>query len=177
MVVIKNDYLSEGNKNAPVKVEVFLNLACPYCADFYELADDVLKDYITGNKVYFVVKHYDKPREMLLPGTLINLSLDYSNPAKTLENIKSLFKTQAEWDKLSNHEIKSLLENEYQLKEEPDNIEISLTVTAEAIERSVKMVPTVFINEQEFQFPKEISAAELKDVIEQGLAKEYIQKS
>lgn len=171
MVTVKNDYLNEGNKRAPVKVEVFLNLACPYCADFYKLVDDVLNDYIEDSKIYFAVKHYDKPREMLLPGTLINLSLDYSDPAKTLGNINKIFKTQSEWDKLSNIEIKSLLTNEYQLKEEPANIDISLAVTAEAIERGVKMVPTVFINEQEFQFPKEISAAELKDIIEKELEK------
>lgn len=169
MATIKNDLLTLGSAAAPVKIEVFLNLACPYCATFYELVDGALKEYIDQNNVQLIVKHYDKPREMLLPGTLINLSLDYTNPTETLQNVKKLFATQSEWDQLSNIEIKSLLTNEYQLKEEPENIEISLAVTAEAIERGVKMVPTVFINDREFQFPREIFADELKTVVEEEL--------
>jgi len=169
--IIRNDHLKIGQEEAPIKVEVFLNLACPFCASFYELVDDVLLPYIHKNQVQFIVKHYDKPREMLLPGTLVNLNLDYNDSAKTLQNIQSLFKTQETWDKYSNHEIKTLLENEYGLKEEEQNIEISLQVTAEAIERGVKMVPTVFINEQEFQYPREIFSEELREVIETQLVK------
>ena len=171
MASIKNELLILGSATTPVKIEVFLNLACPYCATFYELVDEVLTEYIDRNQVQLIVKHYDKPREMLLPGTLINLSLDYSNPTETLNNIKKLFASQSEWDQLSNIEIKSLLTNEYQLKEEPANIDISLTTTAEAIERGVKMVPTVFINDREYQYPREIFADELKAVLEEELVR------
>lgn len=171
MTSIKNGLLSTGSKIAAVQIEVFLNLACPYCADFYKLVDEVLLDYINDNQVYFAVKHYDKPREMLLPGTLINLSLDYSNPSVTLENIKRLFEMQQEWTELSNIEIKKMITIEYGLKEEPENIDISLSVTKEAIERGVKMVPTVFINGREFQYPRELDAKELKDIIEEELEK------
>ncbi len=31
---IENTELSYGHKEAPVTVEVFLNLTCPYCASF-----------------------------------------------------------------------------------------------------------------------------------------------
>ena len=71
MLGIKNDFLVLGSNDAPVKIEVFLNLACPYCATFYDLVDEVLIDYIQQNKVSFIVKHFDKPREMLLPGLLL----------------------------------------------------------------------------------------------------------
>lgn len=169
MSTIRNDQLALGLEEAKVKVEVFLNLACPYCASFYELVDEVLNDYIHQGQVRFIIKHYDKPREMLLPGTLINLNLDYSNPTKTLEIIKSLLKEQDTWDKYSNHEIKKMLLDKYGLQEEEQNIEISLRVTAEAIERGVKMVPTVFINEAEFQYPQEIGAEQLKEEIEKRL--------
>ena len=168
---IKNDYLVIGDVNAPVKIEVFLNYACPYCATFYNLVDNTLPKYFAENKVALVVKHYDKPREMLLPGTLINANLDYSNPERTLEIISQLFKDQATWDKYSSFEIKKYIEAKYNLKEEFSNIDRSLQITAEAIERNVKMVPTVFINELEFQYPREIFAEELVEVIEKELEK------
>lgn len=168
---IENRQLSFGQKNAPIKVEVFLNLTCPYCATFFGIVEDVLPAYLEQGHVEFIVKHYDKPREMLLNGTLVNLFLDYKNPARAREIIKELFETQSQWDQLNNQEIKNLLASNYQLQEEPDNTEISLHVTAEAIRRNVKMVPTVFINDKEYQFPREIDADELKAEIEALLAK------
>ncbi|BAK18163.1 protein-disulfide isomerase [Solibacillus silvestris StLB046] len=171
MTEIKNSYLVIGDVNAPVKIEVFLNYACPYCATFFDLVDNTLPKYFAEKKVALVVKHYDKPREMLLPGTLINANLDYSNPERTLEIISELFKDQAKWDKYSSFEIKKYIEEKYNLKEEFSNIDRSLLITAEAIERNVKMVPTVFINELEFQYPREIFAEELVEVIEKELEK------
>lgn len=171
MTKIKNDYLVLGDVDAPVKIEVFLNYACPYCATFYDLVDNTLPKYFTEKKVALVVKHYDKPREMLLPGTLINANLDYSNPERTLEIISELFKNRATWDKYSSFEIKKYIEEKYNLKEEFSNIDRSLLITAEAIERNVKMVPTVFINELEFQYPREIFAEELVEIIDKELEK------
>lgn len=169
MTVVKNDFLVLGDANAPVKIEVFLNLACPFCATFYGLVDTVLPHYFEGKKVALIVKHYDKPREMLLPGALVNANLDYTTPEKTLEIIRELFREQAVWDKYSSHGIKHYLEETFGLKEEPENIERSLKIIEEAIERNVKMVPTVFINELEFQYPREIFSEELVEVIEQQL--------
>ncbi|MFD4931461.1 thioredoxin domain-containing protein [Peribacillus butanolivorans] len=168
---IENSKLSFGQKDAIVKVEVFLNLTCPYCATFYGIAEDVLKDYLDNGQVEFIVKHYDKPREMLLNGTLINLFLDYENPSRVKEILKELFETQGQWDQLNNQEIKNLLAEKYHLKEEPHNTEISLNVTSEAIRRNVKMVPTIFINNKEYQYPTELTADELITTIEEALAK------
>ncbi|WP_442602393.1 thioredoxin domain-containing protein [Paenibacillus sp. KN14-4R] len=168
---IENTQLSFGQKDAPVKVEVFLNLTCPYCATFYGIAEEVLKDYLNNGQAEFIVKHYDKPREMLLNGTLVNLFLDYEDPSRVRQILKELFETQEQWDQLHNQEIKHLLATKYQLQEEPENTDISLKVTAEAIRRNVKMVPTVFINNKEYQYPKEIDADELKAEIENALAK------
>lgn len=167
---MENRELSFGKKDAPVKVEVFLNLACPYCATYFAAAEEILPEYISNGKVEYVIKHYDKPREMLLIGTLANSFLDYKNPDRVREIMKDLFETQEVWDKLHNHDIKKLLSEKYQLQEEPDNIDIGLSVIAEAIRRNVKMVPTVFINDKEFQYPREIDAQELRSEIEAALA-------
>lgn len=41
----------------------------------------------------------------------------------------------------------------------------SLAITSEAIALSVKMVPTVFVGNQEFQYPREIDETGLEQVI------------
>jgi len=166
---IENAQLSFGRKDAPVKVEVFLNLACPYCASFFGMAEEVLPRYIDNGNVEYIIKHYDKPREMLLIGTLINTHLDYENPARVREIMAELFAEQGQWDQTTNQDIKRMLEEKYQLKEEPNNIDISLNVTAESIRRGVKMVPTVFINNKEFQFPIELTADKLITEIQASL--------
>lgn len=167
--VIENAFLSYGKEDAPVKVEVFLNLACPYCATFFQAADETLTPYIENGQVQYVVKHYDKPREMLLYGTLANAFLDYSDPQRVYELMKELFAKQSQWSESDSHSIKKLLTEEYGLQEQPDNIDLSLKIIAEAIKRQVKMVPTVFINGKEFQFPVELDASGLKREVEEAL--------
>ncbi len=161
--------LTYGSSEAAVKVEVFLNLACPYCATFFEAADQLLAPYIANQEVQYVIKHYDKPREMLLNGTLANLFLDYDKPDQVYQTMKSLFAKQEEWSESDSHSIKRLLTEVYGLKEEMATIDHSLAVTAEAIERQVKMVPTVFINDKEFQFPVELTKEDLKKEIDRAL--------
>jgi protein-disulfide isomerase len=168
-IQVENAQLSYGKEYAPIKVEVFLNLACPYCASYFAMAEEVLPEYLENGQVQYIVKHYDKPREMLLIGALVNTHLDYENPDRVREIMKELFAEQAVWDKWTNHDIKHMLAEKYGLKEEPNNIDTSLNVIAEAIRRGVKMVPTVFINNKEYQYPTEISAQELKSEIEAAL--------
>ncbi|WP_339226040.1 thioredoxin domain-containing protein [Oceanobacillus sp. FSL K6-2867] len=167
---VENAFLSYGNLEAPVKVEVFLNLACPYCATFFEAADQSLAPYIENGQVQYVIKHYDKPREMLLYGTLVNLFFDYNDPQRIYEIMKELFENQSQWSESDSDSIKKMLTEQYGLKEEPNTIDLSLKITAEAIKRQVKMVPTVFINDKEFQYPVEIDAQQLKDEVEKALA-------
>ncbi len=166
---IENAFLSYGEKDAAVQVEVFLNLACPYCATWFEIADQQLTPYIEEGKVRYVIKHYDKPREMLLYGTLVNLHLDYNEPDRIYEIMKELFAKQSEWSESDSDSIKQLLIEKYGLKEEPATIDLSLKITDEAIKRQVKMVPTVYINEKEFQFPIELNADQLKEEVEKEL--------
>lgn len=168
--VVENAYLSYGDPDAPVKVEVFLNLACPYCATIFEVADQTLTSYIDKGQVQYVIKHYDKPREMLLYGTLVNLFFDYNEPQRIYEIMKEIFEKQTEWSESDSHSIKKMLIEEYGLKEEPETIDLSLKITAEAIKRQVKMVPTVFINNKEFQYPIEINAEQLREEIDKILA-------
>lgn len=168
---IGNEYLTIGDDIAPLKLEVFLNLACPGSALFSEAAKEILPSYIEENKVQLIVKLYDKPREELLPGTLIHLCLEYDKPEETLTIIKDLFETQAEWLEFTDKEIKSLLVTKYNLQEEEieANTEISLSITEEAIKREVKIVPTLFINDVRQNFAFEDLEGELKAAVENAI--------
>ncbi|MEK0314899.1 thioredoxin domain-containing protein [Cohnella sp. 56] len=84
--------------------------------------------------------------------------------------MKDLFAKQNQWSESDSHSIKKMLTAEYGLQEQPDNIDLSLSIIAEAIERQVKMVPTVFINGKEIQYPDGIDANGLIKEVEQALA-------
>lgn len=169
MSQIKNDYLVIGDRNAPVQIEVFLNYACPHCSVFYGFVDTLLPQYFDKNQVALIIKHYDKPKAPLLNGTLINLYLDYTNTEKTLATIKDLFKNFSTWKQLSDIELRNHLTNEYDLKEEAINTERSLLVTAEAIERNVTGVPTLFINGERFDYLRDNFAKDFEEAIQTKL--------
>ncbi|WP_235857631.1 thioredoxin domain-containing protein [Paenibacillus albiflavus] len=105
---------------------------CPYCATFFEAADESLPPYIKNGQVQYVIKHYDKPREMLLYGTLANAFLDYKNPQQVYVLMKDLFAKQSQWHESGSHSIKKMLTEEYGLQEQPDNIDLSIKIIAEA---------------------------------------------
>ncbi|MFJ7952500.1 thioredoxin domain-containing protein [Lysinibacillus sp. NPDC096418] len=174
MTTIKNDYLKFGSADAPLKLEAFINVACRGTATIYRLAKEVLPPYIENGQIEVIVKLYDKPREELLHGALIHWTLDNEKPNEALDVIGKLLETQAEWHELSNKELKRLLVDTYNLQEEErlENVDISLAITAEAIEREVKIVPTLFFNgEKLLGFTYELEPSDLKQAIETSLAK------
>lgn len=155
MTTIKNDYLKFGSADAPLKLEAFINVACRGTATIHRLAKEVLPPYIKSGQVEVIVKLYDKPKE-------------------ALEVIGKLLETQAEWHELSDKELKRLLVDTYNLQEEErlENVEVSLAITAEAIERDVKIVPTIFFNGVKLLgFTYELEPSDLQQAIETSLAK------
>ncbi len=174
MSTIKNDHLKFGSADAPLKLEAFINLACPGTAKIYHLAKEVLPSYIEKGQIEVIVKLYDKPREELLRGALIHWTFDNENPTETLDVIGKLLETQPEWHDLSDKELKRLLVDKYNLQEEErlENVDVSLAITAEAIEREVKIVPTLFFNgEKLLGFTYELEPSDLKQAVETALAK------
>lgn len=174
MTTIKNNHLQVGSPDAPLKLEAFMNVACPGSALIYRLATEVLPPYIDNGQIELFVKLYDKPREELLHGSLIHWSLDNENPTEALEVIGKLLETQEEWHELSNKELKRLLVDKYNLQEEErlENVDVSLAITAEAMERGVTMVPTLFFNgERLLDFTYELQPNDLKQAVETAIAK------
>lgn len=174
MTAIKNSHLKVGSTEAPLKLEAFINVACPGSALIYRLAKEVFPSYIESGQMEVIVKLYDKPREELLLGSLIHWSLDNENPTEALDLIGKLLETQEEWHELSNKELKRLLVDKYNLQEEErlENVDVSLAITAEAIERDIKIVPTLFFNsERLLDFSYELQPADLKQAVDAALAK------
>lgn len=177
MAMIKNDYLKIGSPVAPLKIEAFINVACPGSAKIYDLAKEVFPSFLTNGQIEVIVKLYDKPREELLHGALIHWTLDNANPTEALDVIGKLLETQPEWRDLSDKELKRLLVDQYNLQEEErlENVDVSLAITAEAIEREVKIVPTLFFNgEKLLGFTYELEPSDLKRAVETSLAKIHV---
>jgi len=170
---LKNDQLKLGRDDAPIKVEVFSNLSCPGSKIFYDMTKEILPVHIESGKIQYILKLYDKPREELLNGFLIHLCLEYNNPTRTFEIIDDLFATQDEWIHYNSVELKQLLITKYGLHEEEieANTERSLQVTLEAIERDVKLVPSLFINGEKYSFKERRVYSEYPDYITASLEK------
>ena len=145
------NYLTIGSESAPIKVESFINLACPYCKNFFFAADTVLKPFIDQGKVQHTIKHFDKTKQGLLKGTIANIYLNYQRPEETLDIIRELYQTQAQW-KVSFSTIEAKMEEEYNLTPHKEADDRSLAIHEEAFERGIKGIPTVFINGNSFEF-------------------------
>lgn len=164
-------YFLIGQEDAPVTFEIFYNMSCPGSAIFYKDAKKLLPPLVQEGKAKVILYFYDKPREELLLGTLVHLSLQYDQPEKSLRIIDDLFETQEEWLHLTQHELKDLLVSKYDLEQEEieENTEISLAVTAEAIKRGVKSVPTLFINGEKCTFKERRIYSELPKYVEEAI--------
>ena len=145
------NYLTIGSESAPIKVESFINFACPYCKNYFFAADTVLKPLIDQGKVQHTIKHFDKTKQGLLKGTVANIYLNYQQPEKTLDIIRELYNTQTQW-KVNFATIETKMEEEFNLVPCKEADDRSLAINEEAFERGIKGIPTVFINGNLFEF-------------------------
>lgn len=141
-----------GESDAPVKVEAFINMACPYSINFFKAADKVLIPLTDQGMVSYKLKHFDKPKVRLLHGAIANLYLDYSNPEKAYNIMKEMFENQKEWAPADSKFIVKKMTEEYGLEEQSSSMNLSMATTQEAMERGIEVVPTVFINGEQFKF-------------------------
>jgi protein-disulfide isomerase len=159
-----------GAKEAPVKLTVFTNLACPHCATFLQDYETELLPAIENKQLELILKPFDKPKVGLLKGNLVHLFLDYKDQATTNPIILQLFKDQSEWKALTDNEIKIYLTENYGLTAQPDNTDYSLTITQEAINFDATSVPTALIS-RAGAAPTKITQEELKKELETAPAK------
>lgn len=144
-------HLTFGSNDAPIKVESFINFACPYCKNYFYAADTVLTPLVEQGKVQHVIKHFDKTKQALLKGTVANIYLDYQQPEKTLEIIRELYQAQNQW-KVDFSTIETKMKQAFNLSPHKEADERSLAIHEEAFERGIKGIPIVFINDNPFEF-------------------------
>ncbi|MET1249236.1 thioredoxin domain-containing protein [Sporolactobacillus sp. STCC-11] len=159
-----------GAKEAPIKVFVFTNLACPHCSIFLQDYDTELMPAIENKQLELILKPFDKPKVGLLKGNLVHLFLNYEDQATTNPIILQLFKDQAEWKALSDNEIKIYLTENYGLTAQPDNTDKSLVITQEAVTFDATSVPTALIS-RNGAAPTKITQDELKKELKAATAK------
>ena len=53
--VLSDDFVTLGNKEAPVKIKIFSSLTCPHCANFHKnVVPKIKKKYVDFNKVQVI---------------------------------------------------------------------------------------------------------------------------
>ena len=144
--------LQIGSEAADTKVEVFLNLACPFSINFFKAADKVIKPQAEAGHISYTIKHFDKPKVRLLHGAIANQFLDPGDTEKTYNVMKDLFEDQETWVSQGSTAIQQKMTEAYGLSEQTDAVALSLAVTGEALERGIDSVPTVFINGERLEF-------------------------
>ncbi|WP_020006285.1 thioredoxin domain-containing protein [Salinicoccus albus] len=144
--------LQLGSEAADTKVEVFLNLACPFSINFFKAADKVIKPQTEAGHISYTIKHFDKPKVRLLHGAIANQFLDPGDTENTYNVMKALFEDQEAWVSQGSTAIQQKMTEAYGLSEQADAVELSLAVTGETLERGISSVPTVFIDGKELDF-------------------------
>jgi protein-disulfide isomerase len=154
-------YLVVGSEDANVEIESFINVGCPFCANYLHAVNDLFEQYLKDGQIKHVIKHVDRTKSSLLKGSVANTYLDISKPEEAYNLIKTLAETRSEWSN-SFPETLNKVEGELHLSEQSDAGERSVAILNEAAERGVKVVPTVFINGEKFNFSVKGEAEEIR---------------
>lgn len=98
---------SEGNPNAPVKIEEFASLTCSHCGDFYRNTFPRIKEeYIDTGKVYFT--YTDFP--LNAPALSAAMAARCIPESRYFDFVKLLFDKQSEW--AYNENYMTILQND-----------------------------------------------------------------
>ena len=114
-----------------------------------------------------VIKHVDRTNGGLLKGTVAGTYLNIDEPEKAYKDVKHLLETRPEWTGSFEETLMKL--EALGLVEQVGHGDRSKAILNEAAERDVKVVPTVFINGEKFDFPVKGENAEIKEAFETKL--------
>ena len=152
-----------GNLDAPKKMAEFINLACPYCRQWFNESYELLEEAVSKGRLQRVIKLFDKEKESLQRGNVMHHYIDYSAPEQALSALHKMFATQDEWGNLTLEEVATYAEKNLGLKEQKDATLVS-AVIAEANAAHIQFVPTIIIGENIFD--ESVTEEELRGYIE-----------
>ncbi|MGX7172500.1 thioredoxin domain-containing protein [Enterococcus ratti] len=153
-----------GNMNAQKKMAEFINVACPYCRQWFNESYDLLENAVKKGQVQRVIKLFDKEKASLQRGNVMHHHITITNGEKALAEIKKIFDSQDEWKNLSLTEVASYATNELGLSLQKDS-QIFQKIIDEANEAIIRFVPTIILNGNIFD--ESIQEAELLSYIKE----------
>lgn len=161
------NHLVLGPDEAGTTIESYINIGCPFCSAYIDAVDEIFADYIDSGKIKHVIKHVDRTNGALLKGTVAINYLNFDEPETAYANMKELLSSRAEWtasfeETLMKLESMNLVEQEGQSGRTRE-------ILTEAAERGVRVVPTVFIDGEKFDFPVKGEKDEIKDAFKTKL--------
>ncbi|KAF1298612.1 thioredoxin [Enterococcus sp. JM4C] len=154
--------LKIGSDDAPKKMIEFINVRCPFCRKWFEESYDVLFEAVSEGKVQRIIKFFDKEKESLQRGNVMQHYITQTDGVKALQELKKIFSTQDEWGELSLEEVATFAEETLNLTEQFDQ-KVTQSIIDEAAEANIQFVPTIIVNEHIFD--ESITLDELNDII------------
>ena len=160
-------HLVLGSEEAEATIESYINIGCPFCSTYIKVIDGIFSPYIKSGKVKHVIKHVDRTNGALLKGTVAGTYLNYDEPEKAYKDMKELLETRPEWTASFEEALMKL--EAMNLVEQVGQAGRTREILAEAAERGVRIVPTVFINEEKFDFPVKGEESEIAEAFKTKL--------
>ncbi|OWW45220.1 thioredoxin [Enterococcus hirae 88-15-E09] len=138
-----------GNLDAPKKMAEFINLACPYCRQWFNESYELLEEAVSKGRLQRVIKLFDKEKESLQRGNVMHHHIDMSDGQVALREIKKVFDSQDDWKNLSLAEVADYAQNKLGLTYQEES-PASQAIIAEANAANIRFVPTVILEEHIF---------------------------
>lgn len=160
-------HLVLGSDEAETTIESFINIGCPFCSNYIKVVDEIFEPYIESGKIKHVIKHVDRTNGALLKGTVADTYLNYDEPEKAYRDMKDLLETRPEWTGSFEETLMKL--EAMGLVEQVGQADRTREILSEAAERGVRVVPTVFIDGEKFDFPVKGEDAEIEEAFKTKL--------
>ena len=109
----KNNLITIGNDNAPVKIKIFSSLTCPHCANFHvEVVPKIKKNYVDKGKVQLIFIDFPLDQFAFNASKLLHC-LDKNEQINFLDYI---YENQSKWISGSdsvqiNNNLKNMVQN------------------------------------------------------------------
>ena len=146
--------ITYGSSDAPKKMIEFINLACPYCRQWFEESHELLEEAVQSGQLQRVIKLFDKEKESLQRGNVMHRYITISGGQQD---------TQDEWKHLSLQGVADFAADKLGLAEQKDE-QLSQAIINEAEQAHIRFVPTVILGKEIFD--ESISKEKLKELIQ-----------
>ena len=159
---IKENLITVGVNNAPIKIKVFSSLTCPHCANFHTSVVPKLKTYVDSGKVQIIFIDFPLDQAAFNASKLLHC-LDKKKQISFLDKI---YENQEKWisgstiDEINNNLkeiVKSFGINNIEFDKCVNNDIIADRILNSRIDAhkkySIEATPTIIINEKKLKGP------------------------